>query len=102
MKQLEFIFPSKAAQNVHEILCGVVGSGNLEVLATAHQTAEECRFTVRTSVVGFDEVWQAVLSEFATRYQVGGIQFEMNDMGATPAVVTLRLGQAVGLMEGKR
>lgn len=101
MKQLDFIFSSTPAKNTQEIICGVVGSGNLEVLASPYKEQDKCHFTVNTSVTGFDEVWRAVLSEFANRYQVGGIGFKMNDMGATPAVVTLRLGQAVNLMGDK-
>ncbi|MER1973552.1 MAG: malonate decarboxylase acyl carrier protein, partial [Psychrobacter alimentarius] len=32
---------------------------------------------------------------------VGGLQFEINDMGATPAVVSLRLSQAINILEGE-
>ncbi len=98
MKQLDFTFSSNTADNVHELICGVVGSGNLEVLVTPYDESDQCCFVVNTSVTGFDDVWQAVLGEFADRYNIGGMKFEMNDMGATPAVVTLRLGQAVNLM----
>jgi malonate decarboxylase delta subunit len=48
---------------------------------------------VRTSVDGFDTVWQATLDRFFTHTPVAG-RWELNDFGATPAVVTLRLRQA--------
>ena len=78
---------------------GVVGSGDLEVLlepSTAGGGAEaagHAQVRVRTSVEGFDEVWQATLERFFTRTPVLG-NWELNDAGATPALVTLRLQQA--------
>jgi malonate decarboxylase delta subunit len=49
---------------------------------------------VRTSVDGFDEVWTNVLTRFFTEYPAGG-KYEINDFGATPGMVTLRLRQAL-------
>jgi len=78
---------------------GVVGSGDLEVLlepGTADGSggaAGQVQVRVRTSVEGFDEVWQATLERFFTRTPVLG-NWELNDAGATPALVTLRLQQA--------
>jgi malonate decarboxylase delta subunit len=78
---------------------GVVGSGDLEVLlepGTADGSggaAGQAQVRVRTSVEGFDEVWQATLERFFTRTPVLG-NWELNDAGATPALVTLRLQQA--------
>ncbi len=48
---------------------------------------------VRTSVDGFGEVWQIVLERFFSRFQAAGY-VEINDFGATPGTVTLRLEQA--------
>ena len=48
---------------------------------------------VRTSVNGFDTVWHDVLERFFTRTPLAG-NWELNDFGATPGVVTLRLRQA--------
>jgi malonate decarboxylase delta subunit len=48
---------------------------------------------VRTSVDGFDTVWHATLQRFFAHTPVAG-RWELNDFGATPAVVTLRLRQA--------
>lgn len=36
-----------------------------------------------------------MLADFAARYPVAGLSLAVNDGGATPAVVALRLGQAI-------
>ena len=36
-----------------------------------------------------------MLSDFAALHPVAGLSLSVNDAGATPAVVTLRLGQAL-------
>jgi malonate decarboxylase delta subunit len=41
-----------------------------------------------------------VLADFHERHPLGGIHISINDMGATPAVVGLRLGQAVAELPG--
>lgn len=76
------------------VVVGVVASGNLEVLVERAGAADRCRFDVSTSVKGFGRVWRAVLEDFAGRRAVGGLAFSVNDAGATPAVVMLRLEQA--------
>lgn len=75
------------------VLVGVVGSGNLEVLLEA-QSAPTCRFRVETSARGFGTIWEAVLRDFQQRHRLAGVAVAINDMGATPAVVSLRLAQA--------
>ena len=82
------------------VICGVVGSGNLEVLVSQHDQADICQIEVTTSAVGFQHVWQSVLNEFAQRHAVAGLKFQLNDMGATPAVVNLRLSQAISMFKG--
>src|SRR5262245_34246215 len=95
METLAFAFASNPVDVARSpAIRGVVGSGTLEVLIV-HDAAPDCRLTVHTSARGFGEIWEAVLETFATRYQVGGLRFVINDMGATPAVVTLRLEQAL-------
>ena len=54
---------------------------------------------IKTSATGFKPVWEAVLTEFIHRHAVGGLKFQLNDMGATPAVVSLRLSQAVAILK---
>jgi malonate decarboxylase delta subunit len=76
------------------ILVGVVGSGNLEVLLEPH-AGTTCRFHVETSARGFGSIWDAVIQDFHQRHALSGVQVSIHDMGATPAVVSLRLAQAV-------
>jgi len=72
---------------------GVVGSGDCEVLVEPHD-ATDAVVRVRTAVDGFELIWQRVLGSFFARYPVAG-RYEINDQGATPGVVSLRLRQAV-------
>jgi malonate decarboxylase delta subunit len=82
------------------VLVGVVGSGNLEVMLEADGNAA-CTVRVETSARGFGPIWQAVASDFFARHPLAGVRVSINDMGATPAVVSLRLDQAVAeLPEG--
>ncbi|MBI5068591.1 MAG: malonate decarboxylase acyl carrier protein [Deltaproteobacteria bacterium] len=83
-----------AAPRAPPALVGVVASGNLEVLVEPGD-AGRCRVEIATSARGFGEIWEAVVRDFAARHPVAGLRFSVNDAGATPAVVTLRLGQAV-------
>jgi malonate decarboxylase delta subunit len=96
METLEFSFQSAPAPGPHApALRGVVGSGNLEVLIVPAPGADDCRMLVHTSARGFREIWHAVLESFSASNAVGALRFVINDMGATPAVVTLRLSQAL-------
>lgn len=79
---------------------GVVGSGDLEVLIQKSSNGGKAVFNVNTKVVGFDEVWQAVLQRFVSRTGLGNVVIDINDNAATPAVVTKRLQQAVNDAEG--
>ncbi len=84
------------------VLVGVVASGNCEVLLEGGAPPAECVVTVHTPVRGFDSIWQAVLADFAERQRAGGLKIEINDVGATPAVVSLRLDQALEVWEETR
>jgi malonate decarboxylase delta subunit len=97
MRTVHYQFPAsrKPARRAH---VGVVGSGDLEVLLEPGTgddggAAGHAQVRVRTSVEGFDEVWQATLERFFARTPVLG-DWELNDAGGTPALVTLRLQQA--------
>ncbi len=81
-------------------LVGVVGSGNLEVLIEPAQLGGACEIEVRTAAVGFGVTWEAVMSDFHARWQLSNARISINDMGATPAVVGLRLDQAVESLTG--
>ena len=81
------------------VLVGVVGSGNLEVMLEA-TTGAACTVHVETSARGFGSIWQAVVDDFHLRHPLAGVRVSINDMGATPAVVSLRLDQAVAEITG--
>lgn len=92
MEVLEFTYPAqrKLANRAH---VGVVGSGNLEVLIESSKD-NDSHVRVRTSVKGFQDIWKAVLDRFFARFDAA-VNIEINDAGATPGVVMLRLQQAV-------
>jgi malonate decarboxylase delta subunit len=52
-------------------------------------------------VSGYFEIWSAVLNDFASRHDLANIRVSINDGGATPAVVSLRLDQALEDFLGK-
>lgn len=79
------------------VLVGVVGSGNLEVLLEP-DAPPHCRIHVQTSARGFGAIWSAVLADFHARHDLAGVRLTLHDMGATPAVVSLRLDQAVAAL----
>lgn len=81
------------------VLVGVVGSGNLEVLIEPSDRPG-CRVRVSTSARGFAPIWTAVMADFFSRHPLTGVTVSVNDMGATPAVVSLRLDQAVAELKG--
>lgn len=82
-------------------LVGVVGSGNLEVLIEPHALDGVCDILVVTTVHGFGETWDAVMRDFHARWKLADARISINDMGATPAVVRLRLDQAVESVMGE-
>ena len=92
MRTLHYKFPA-SREPVRRAHVGVVGSGDLEILLEPSDSAIQAEVRVRTSVQGFDEIWQATLERFFARTPLCG-SWELNDAGATPAVVTLRLQQA--------
>jgi malonate decarboxylase delta subunit len=89
----------RAAGERHQAIVGVNASGNLEVLVERVLPDTECVVEVTTAITGFRDVWQAVIADFFDRSSPGGLRFSINDGGARPDVVTLRLLQGVRLME---
>ena len=94
MEHLSFSYDGGTRERHEPVVVGVVASGNLEVLVEAVDDAR-CTIDVATSALGFDDVWTAVLADFFARTQLGGVRISIHDVGATPAVVGLRLDQAV-------
>lgn len=104
MEQLVFELasasPGQARSAPHApVLVGVVGSGNCEVLVEGGAVERLCTVLINTSAHGFAPIWQAVLTDFAARAPAGRLKIEINDVGATPAVVSLRLDQAIEAWE---
>ena len=96
MEQFEFNYPAKRKIRKKSHV-GVVGSGDLEVLLEpADGAAASVR--IRTSAEGFKNSWKAVLDRFFSQYD-GAARIEINDAGATPGAVFLRLQQAVEASE---
>jgi malonate decarboxylase delta subunit len=87
---LEYRATVRAAERAH---VGVVGSGDLEILFEPIN-GQRASVRVRTSVDGFDVVWRRVLEDFFASHPVAG-RYELNDFGATPEVVRLRLLQVL-------
>ena len=96
MERIEFDYPAKR-QISGRAHVGGVGSGDLEVLLEP-AAGNSSHVLVRTSVDGFRETWKAVLDRFFSRYD-GAVRIEINDAGATPGSVQLRLEQAVEVSE---
>jgi malonate decarboxylase delta subunit len=89
-----------AVHSFRSQLVGVVSSGNLEVLIEPAILNGACEVTVHTAALGFGAVWEAVMSDFHARWLLADTRISINDMGATPAVVSLRLDQAAESMLG--
>jgi malonate decarboxylase delta subunit len=83
------------------IIVGVVGSGNLEVLFESKDLDGKTLVYIETSVDGFSNTWSAVMKDFTDQFQFSNTLITINDGGATPAVVQLRLSQAAHLWSEK-
>ena len=91
--------PRRATGEKGMSIIGVVASGNLEVLVERVLPDSECLVEIRTMAEGFGEVWSAGVSDCVARYSPGGLKFSINDGGARPDTVSLRLAQAARLMQ---
>jgi malonate decarboxylase delta subunit len=102
MEKLEFEFQGKLvpAAAAEHALAGVVSSGNLEVLIEKADLSGSMRVVVNTAAVGFGATWRAVLVDFSARHPFSDVLVTINDAGATPAVVSLRLDQAIEEFQG--
>jgi malonate decarboxylase delta subunit len=92
MEQLiyEFVAADAAAG---QVLTGVVGSGDLEVMLEPGAPGTT-RVSVNTSVNGKSKIWDAVLTRIFTSALLPAVNIEINDAGATPGVVRMRIEQA--------
>ena len=95
MEKLDFQYPA-GAPAAGRAMVGVVGSGDLEVLLEPG-TAGCTRVRVTTSVNGYAGVWKAQLDRLFGADDAAArpaAEIEINDFGATPGVVGLRVAQA--------
>ena len=101
----EFTIKGKAQRRLggskQSDLVGVVASGNLEVLLERTEPDTFYSVEVSTASDGFRKIWDAVIQEFVDRTSPGGLRISINDGGAQPDVVTLRLLQGVQTMEAQ-
>ncbi|KAB8057715.1 malonate decarboxylase subunit delta [Janthinobacterium violaceinigrum] len=82
-------------------LAGVVGSGDLEVLLQPGD-AGVTRIVVNTSVDGKGAVWDALLLRVFGGAPLPAANIVINDCGATPGVVRMRIEQAYEELQAGR
>lgn len=82
-------------------IAGVVSSSNLELMMEVKELEGRCLFSIDTSAAGFGESWKAVINDFMERHKPANLQISINDNAASPAVVSLRLDQAIEALTGK-
>ncbi|AEO40858.1 malonate decarboxylase acyl carrier protein [Xanthomonas euvesicatoria] len=102
METLRYRFDGQrgARAGLEHALVGVVASGNLEVLVERVPLEGAMEIEILTAARGFGAIWQAVLDDFAARHPLRDVRISINDVGATPAVVSLRLEQALEALQG--
>ncbi|QEI07591.1 malonate decarboxylase subunit delta [Pigmentiphaga aceris] len=100
MEQLDFDYTASTPP-VTRTLVGVVGSGDLEVLVEPGQSGRT-RIRVTTSVDGFAATWRAQLDRVFADTALPALDIEINDFGATPGVVGMRLAQALDTLADAR
>jgi len=93
MEILDFSYPATATVQ-NRILVGVVGSGDLEVLMEPSPTGNTT-VRVTTSVDGCQLIWQTLLERYFGASNSPALTVEINDFGATPGVVGMRIAQAL-------
>ncbi|HWU97809.1 MAG TPA: malonate decarboxylase subunit delta [Oxalicibacterium sp.] len=92
MEKMVYEYPAGASA-AGRALAGVVGSGDLEVLLEP-LPAGRSTVAITTSVNGMGRIWEAVLTRLFTGAVLPAAHIEINDCGATPGVVRLRIEQA--------
>ena len=97
MENIEFAYPEAKRLITRRAHVGVVGSGDMEVLLEPN-SEEGARVFIATSVNGFGKAWKSVFNRFFSKFD-GAVRIYINDAGATPGSVLLRLEQAVEVIE---
>jgi malonate decarboxylase delta subunit len=90
METLKFTY--KGTKTIpHRAHVGVVGSGDLEVLI---EPAAGSEVIIRTRFDGYSKIWEEIMDRFFAVHDIMA-KIEINDFGATPGMVSMRLLQAV-------
>ena len=97
MENIEFNYPEAKRLVIKRAHVGVVGSGDMEVLLEPNSEGG-ARVFITTSVNGFGDAWKAVFDRFFSKFD-GSVSIHINDAGATPGSVLLRLEQAVEVIK---
>jgi malonate decarboxylase delta subunit len=92
MEKIFYEYPAGSPAKARA-LTGVVGSGDLEVLLEPH-AAGLTTIAINTSVDGMGQVWEALLTRIFSASSLPAAKIEINDFGATPGVVRMRIEQA--------
>lgn len=92
LESMTFTFPAtkRIDRFVH---VGVVGSGDLEIMMEPSGDSQT-QVTIRTGITGFKNNWEAIIERFFRQHDIAA-KIKINDFGATPGVVKLRLEQAL-------
>jgi malonate decarboxylase delta subunit len=92
MEQLQYEFAA-GQPAAGRTVTGVVASGDLEVLLEPN-SAGRTLVAVQTSVNGYGATWTALLERVFGAGTLPAARIEINDSGATPGVVRMRIEQA--------
>jgi malonate decarboxylase delta subunit len=92
MEKLQFEFAA-GQPAAGRTVTGVVASGDLEVLLEPN-SAGRTLVAVQTSVNGYGPTWTALLGRVFAAGTLPAARIEINDSGATPGVVRMRIEQA--------
>jgi malonate decarboxylase delta subunit len=79
---------------------GVVGSGDLEILLDP-LIEQKAYVVVRTRFDGYRQIWKNILDRFFASNDIAA-KIEINDFGATPGMVTMRLLQALEVSSNEK
>jgi len=104
MEHLAYEFKAQGAKAVFKknfSIVGVVASSNLELMMEVKPLGGRCLFSIDTAAAGFDKSWEAVINDFMERHKPANLQVSINDSAASPAVVSLRLDQAIEALTGE-
>ncbi|MDV6378578.1 malonate decarboxylase subunit delta [Sporosarcina sp. GW1-11] len=92
MESFLFTYPARKSID-RPAHVGVVGSGDLEIILEPNDQSTT-EVSIRTHVTGHKATWEAVIQRFFEQHDIAA-NVKINDFGATPGMVAMRLAQAV-------